>query len=369
MKAHRYTYVLMAAALALLPFSSARAEEAKAATPFSDPDKPGTLKIRVMRGEVTIHGEDVKEISVRSDAMAANPTPRKDGMRVLSTSAGFQLTEKDNVAVLEYGENQDAWNGAADFDITVPRNTSIVVGNAVHGDFKASGISGDIDVRSVSGEVHLEDISGGALVETLHGDIEVKMSKLSPTKPLSFTTMGGQITIKVPSDSKADVRFHTHRGLILTNFDDKSLVTKTEISVRKVHKDKKKDSDDDTSSVAPVSPTAPVAPVAPTAPPAADAPHTFVFTSKDDTDNSTGDWHADVRDSIREAAMDAAEAARDAAEAVHEGLMEAHIEIGGGMPPLPPMTGGKVVSGTLNGGGVEIQAATLNGDIELKKVE
>lgn len=362
MKAHRYTYVLMAAALALLPLSSARAEEAKAATPFSNPDKPGTLKIRVMRGEVTIHGEDVKEISVRSDAMAANPTPRKDGMRVLSTSAGFQLTEKDNVAVLEYGENQDAWNGAADFDITVPRNTSVVVGNAVHGDFKATGISGDIDVRSVSGEVHLVDISGGALVETLHGDIEVKMSKLSPTKPLSFTTMGGQITIKVPSDSKADVRFHTHRGLILTNFDDKSLVTKTEISVRKIHKDRKKDSDsEDMAPVAPVSPTAPVPP---------DSEKVVVVSKDGNVDvESSGDWHADVRDSIREAAMDAAEAARDAAEAVHEGLMEAHIEIGGGMPPLPPMTGGKVVSGTLNGGGVEIQAATLNGDIELKKVE
>jgi hypothetical protein len=31
------------------------------------------------------------------------------------------------------------------------------------------------------------------------------------------------------------------------------------------------------------------------------------------------------------------------------------------------MTGGKTVSGTLNGGGVQIQAATLNGDIILKK--
>jgi len=63
------------------------------------------------------------------------------------------------------------------------------------------------------------------------------------------------------------------------------------------------------------------------------------------------------------------------AEAVHEGLAEARVEISGvmppniPMPPLPPMTGGKIVSGTLNGGGVEIQAATLNGDIVLKKVE
>ena len=62
-------------------------------------------------------------------------------------------------------------------------------------------------------------------------------------------------------------------------------------------------------------------------------------------------------------------AAREAADAVREGLAEAHVEISGGVPPLPPMTGGKVVTGTLNGGGTQIQAATLSGDIVLKKAD
>ena len=40
-------------------------------------------------------------------------------------------------------------------------------------------------------------------------------------------------------------------------------------------------------------------------------------------------------------------------------------------PPLPPsipaIAGGKVVSGTLNGGGIELQVTTMNGDITLRK--
>jgi hypothetical protein len=40
-------------------------------------------------------------------------------------------------------------------------------------------------------------------------------------------------------------------------------------------------------------------------------------------------------------------------------------------PPLPPsipaIAGGKVVSGTLNGGGIEIQVTTMNGNITLRK--
>jgi hypothetical protein len=39
------------------------------------------------------------------------------------------------------------------------------------------------------------------------------------------------------------------------------------------------------------------------------------------------------------------------------------------MAPLPPMTGGKIVTGTLNGGGAEIRIATMNGDVTLRKIE
>jgi hypothetical protein len=53
---------------------------------------------------------------------------------------------------------------------------------------------------------------------------------------------------------------------------------------------------------------------------------------------------------------------------MREGIEEIHAQLPR-MPQLPPMTGGKVVSGSLNGGGVEIQAATLNGDIVLKKAD
>jgi hypothetical protein len=301
---------------------------------------------------VSVHGADVKEISVRSECSPVDPTPRKDGMRVLSASAGFTLTEKGNVALLEYGA--DGWTGgSADFDVTVPRNTSVIVGNSARGDFECDGISGDIEVRTMSGDVKLGDISGGALVEAMRGDISVNVKALADSRPLSFTAMRGEITIRVPADAKANVRFRTHRGVILTNFDDKTLVTKTVVS----HV------------------TPPVKPVSGAAPSesadvqvSGNVAVTASSSSGHDSD-SDGDWHADVRESIREAARDAAEAARDAAEAFHEGMMDVHAQFDGVIPPLPPMTGGKVVEGSLNGGGVEIQAATLTGDIRLKKVE
>jgi hypothetical protein len=353
--------LLLAAALAL----PGHAEESTTTAAFSNPDKPGTLKVHLFHGDLVIHGADVKEITVKSDSTAALPTPRKDGMRVLSATAGYVLAEKDNVVTLDYGTD-DGWSGgSSDFDITVPRNTNLIISNSTSGEFTCHDIAGDIDVRRLGGDVRLDGISGGALVETLSGDVSVSVKSLAAGRPLSFTSMHGEIKLRLPADAKANIRFRTHRGVILTNFDDKALVTKTEVAhVRHEHGD----------VVAPASPAAPAAPAAPGAPaapaPASPDSNTIYHSHSDnDNDSSDNDWHAEVRESVREAAREAADAAREAADAVREGLQEAHIEMSGAMPPLPPMTGGKVISGTLNGGGVEIQAATLNGDITLKKNE
>jgi hypothetical protein len=354
--------LLLAVALAWAPCATTRADEATSQISFSDPSKPGTLKVRVWHGDVSVRGDDVKEITVKSDSTSLAPTPRKDGMRVLSTSSSFLLSEKDNVAVLEYGG--EGWaGGSADFEITVPRSTSVIVSNSAHGELSCSGLSGDIDVRTMSGDVKLEDVTGGALVETMNGEIGVDVKSLSPSRPLSFTSMHGEITIHLPSDSKANILFRTHRGVIMSNFDDKALVTKTEIAHRASQQ-----------RVAPVKAVPPTSPVSPPAP-SADAPPKPIdgkdLSNREEarSQDSDGDWHNDVSASIKEAAEEAALAAHAAADAVREGLAEAHVQISGVIPPLPPMTGGKVVTGTLNGGGTQIQAATLSGDILLKKAD
>lgn len=363
MKTTRFhTPLIVAAALALAIAGPARADDASSSIAFSDPSKPGTLKVRVWHGQVSVHGADVKAVSVSSESAPANSAPRTDGLRVLSASASYVLSEKGNVVTLEYGIDGSS-GSSADFDITVPRSTSVIVGSSVHGDVACAGVSGDIDVRTLNGDVKLSDISGGALVESMNGDITVGVKSLAESRPLSFTSMNGRVTIRVPADAKAAVRFRTHHGVILTNFDDKALVTRTEISRRRSKAPKAASPDK-----APGASGDDVPGQATAAEPAQDS---------DDSrrPGSDGDWHDDVRESIRDAAEVAADAAREAAVAVHEGLAEARVEISGvmppnmPMPPLPPMTGGKIVSGTLNGGGVEIQAATLNGDIILKKAE
>lgn len=313
---------------------------------FSDPAKPGKIKLRVMWGDVAVTGADTPEVTIQSNIKNKNaPERRPDGLRRLDTEVTYRASEKDNVITIELGgdSSSPAATGAS-MTITTPRNTSVVVENSLGGNVTLKNLVGDTEVRCLNGEVKLDQISGSALVETMNGEIHATFAKVAEGKPLSFTSMNGEVEVRVPADTKANVRLRTQNGAVFTDFDDKALVTKTEATRSHVR---------------------------------VTIPHS---TGKS-TSDSGDDWHAEVRDAIRdaaragaEAAREAAEAAREAAQAAREGIAQARALPDAPMPPMPPMphvmpsfSGGKVVSGTLNGGGPELQIATMNGTITLRK--
>ncbi len=340
-----YPSLLLAAActaLLLCPALSARADNRETNTiKFSDPAKPGTLKVSLTMGDIRITGGDAAEIVCRTEMQPETHAARKDGMRVLSESATYSLTEKDNIVTLDAGHELAFGGNDNSFELTVPRNTAVIISNSFGGEIRVAQLTGDIEIKSLNGEVHLDDVTGGVLVETMNGEIEANILAVKEGKPLSFTSMNGEIALHLPETAKANVRLRTQNGAILTNFDEKILVTKTE-SMRSNRRSR---------SVTTIA-----------------------------GDNS------EIREAVREAvragmdaAREAAQAMREAAQAAREAAVEAREENGTDgehplppippMAPLPPMTGGKLVSGTLNGGGTEVYAAAMNGDVVLRKSE
>jgi len=335
-----YPSFLLAGAIALILFTAARAEDDETSTiKFSDPAKPGTLKLVLGNSDIEVHGADAAAVTVRTELKPERPEQRKDGLRVLTSSSSYSLTEKDNVVTLSYGVN--SWGGhGGNFDLTVPRNTNVVVSNAFGGDIQIGDVTGDIEVKSLNGEVHLSNVAGGALVETMNGEIHCSVHEIHDGKPLSFTTMNGVVNLNLPAEIKANVSLRTHNGSILTDFDDKQLVTKT-ASLRSEggHHGHRALSDSDAAQI-----------------------------------------RVQVQHAVRvgvEAAREAARAARDAMRDSKDGAESADSDNDepdvvapvAPLPPLPPMTGGKIVTGTLNGGGPEIRVTTMNGDVTLRKSE
>jgi hypothetical protein len=316
---------------------------------FSDPAKPGRLKIYVAQGDLTVRGDPAAvAIAVKSKLETKlTHVKRNDGLRVLSdTAASFLLFEKNNVAEFSYGKDSWPTGEGANFEITVPANTALEIQNGWNGSVKVERVTGDVEIKGLNCEVKLTDLGGGAIVETMNGEIAASFATLPDQKPVSFSSMNGEVKLRVPADAKANVRFRTHHGAILTDFADDVLKTKAE-------------------------------------------------------DLGGTDWGAYAGQHIaiaaqigsqfgHEVAQLAREAASEAKSAVQVARAEARdrdAEKSSGeaapapkalphlpqapRPPRPPsipaIAGGKVVSGTLNGGGIEIQVTTMNGDITLRK--
>jgi hypothetical protein len=328
--------LILSATVAALPH--AQAEEATGEIKFSDPSKPGTLKIYLTRGELRVRGGDSPTVTIKSDAKSPRSNTRKDGLRELAPSSSYNLTEKDNVITLD--ASGDLARSSSYFNVTVPRSTSLMVSSTLVGEINCIDVNGDLEIKNTNGRIKLEGVMGSALVETTNGEVSADVRALHEGKPLSFTSMNGGIVIRVPADANANVRLRTQNGAILTDFDEKALVTKAESAGRSLPK------------------------------------------IKQSLENADSDLSGEIQSVVREAVKVGMEAtreailvARDAAAAARDSIQESRGNSDGSprtprppRTPLPPMTGGKIVTGTLNRGGPEIQAATLNGEVKLLKL-
>jgi hypothetical protein len=337
--------------------AGARAEET--AIKFSDPTKPGTLRVQMFRGDVRIKGADVKEVTVRSDSTAVTKAPGKDGMRVISASSGFALGEKDNVIIVD---SEDGWRGGggSNFSITVPRNTNVIVTNAAGGgDVTCTDISGDLEIDAGHGEVELKGISGGALVNTLNGEIKASFTQMNDTKPISFSSLNGRVELELPGPTKANLKLRTQNGTIRSNFAPEVLITKVETtpggtkSVRTISRSGNRNFSSDVQEALHD---------------AAQASAEAIFEAQKTIQGANAAMRAGI---------DAAREARRSEDVRVEVKPRPSAAPDAPVPPAPArlpiarltMTGGKLVTGTLNGGGPELSITTLNGDVTLRNID
>ncbi len=353
MKIQSRSLLTLLACLAAAAFARAGDDEmTTASVRFSQPGKAGTFRATIPWAEIRVTGGDVAEVTVRSSINEKNKSKRtKDGLRRLDEEVSFELSEKDNVVTLALAGEAGWHSQGAEFEVTVPRHTNLVLNTEWGGEIHVSAVEGDLDINSMNGEVTLDGIASSAIVNTMNGELNATF-KAAPVKPVSFTTMNGEINVRLPADTKASLRLRTHNGSILTDFPEDALQTKAETKV----------STDD---------------------PAAPEAH-----AQRDALREAGRAHRDASRAQSEAAREAAEAVRVAAEVTRAVVQEVRREVeaavaesGGRTPaaprapraPRPPKIpsfsgfGGKSIVGTLNGGGVDISLTSMNGTITLRQ--
>jgi hypothetical protein len=213
---------------------------------FSDPSKPGLLKVDLLRGGVTVRGYNGNEVIIEAKV---NPMKRvreergerfeefeeyeeeelyeeeeemekkkrkTEGMKKIhSSTTGFEVIEKNNVMSVDV----ETLHGYVDLMIQVPFNTSLNLDCMSDGEIKVDQVNGEIEVDNMAGPITLKNISGTVVAHSMGDDITATFTEVKPGKLMAFSTMGGHIDITLPQTVKATLKMKTDRGEVYSDFD------------------------------------------------------------------------------------------------------------------------------------------------------
>jgi DUF4097 and DUF4098 domain-containing protein YvlB len=197
------------------------AQPDRATVPFSDPARPKSLHASLINGGITVKGYDGKEAIVEArpqgdSGRRARRADRSDGMRRIDVGgSGLVVEESDNVITV----GTRAINDNVELTIQVPFNTSLKLHAVNGGDIIVDHIVGDVEINNTNGSATATHISGAAVVHALNGKVLVSLDKITPDKPMSFSSLNGDIDVTLPADVKAKAKLKTDNGSVYSDFD------------------------------------------------------------------------------------------------------------------------------------------------------
>jgi DUF4097 and DUF4098 domain-containing protein YvlB len=224
--------VLLVGAAALGLAQDAKVD--RAVVPLTTPGKPALIQVQVMTGGITVKGTAGKEVIVEArvreekldeeaevvdDDMDKEEKAERDktaGMKLIpAVGTGLEIEEENNVVTI----GVESWKQAVDLVIQVPSTSNLELGSTNDGDIVVENVSGSIDVNNVNGSITLRAIAGNVVAHTVDGEVLVVLTGVAPDKPMSFSTMNGDIDVTFPAGVKAALRLKSQQGDIYSDFD------------------------------------------------------------------------------------------------------------------------------------------------------
>lgn len=193
----------------------------RATVPLQDPSHPPVIHAHLMDGGIVVRGANRTDVLVEARSRAGEDSrgrhsDRADGMKRLELpgSSGLDISEENNVVNIRTTAAR-----AADLTITVPRHSSLQLKCMNGGDIYVEQVDGEIDAENLNGKITLKNVAGSVVAHSLNGEVAVSLDRIDSSKPMSFSTMNGDIDVTLPDSLKANVRMKTDHGEIYSDFE------------------------------------------------------------------------------------------------------------------------------------------------------
>jgi hypothetical protein len=188
---------------------------------YSDPARVGKVEIDAHGGSITIRGTNRKDVLItareRADSGAPGqrtPEPLPPGFRRLPRTNGFDVEESENVVEISTSHMGTGF----DFEIEVPGRTNLDVSLIFGSDVTIRDVEGEIEVNNGTGGVTLTNVAG-TIVADAHNAIKAVVTRVTPDKPMAFSTLTGDVDVTFPAAIRATFKLRSDGGDVITNFD------------------------------------------------------------------------------------------------------------------------------------------------------
>jgi DUF4097 and DUF4098 domain-containing protein YvlB len=190
---------------------------------FSDPSRPGLIKVNWHNGSITIKthtGNDVTISStrpiVRRGRVPREPREAVGLQRIDTDGVGF-VVDSGNNNVITISSGSDTGTGTLEIEVPVKTNLNLESHNGAS--ISIEGVEGDIEATNHNGSVNVMNAVGSVVAYSHNGRVTVSLRDITAGKPMSFTSMNGNVDVTLPPAAKADLKMRTDNGGIWSDFE------------------------------------------------------------------------------------------------------------------------------------------------------
>lgn len=207
-------------ALAAMPLVAQEALGQRVTAKFADPSRPGTIRVELMSGNVTVKSHTGPEVAIEINQDSSGPKRRRReddseenrGLRKIITNSPFSVREEGNTITVE----AESWQNV-NITVMAPVKSNLKLQGTNSG-FEVEGMQGEIEATTTNGKVILTSVAGPVVAHTVNGKLLATLTQVS-TKPMSFTSFNGTVDVTLPTSTKATIKMSTNHGDIYTDFD------------------------------------------------------------------------------------------------------------------------------------------------------
>ncbi len=180
----------------------------------------GISKVKILSSnDITIKSHDKNEIIIDGNG---HKRPKKaEGLKAVyaggTDNTGLGIYVEKNGDVLELTNLRNIHGPK--MVVYVSESVAVHAECKTVGDLNISGFKSEIEVKVVAGKIDISDVTGPVIAKASAGDITVDFGKVNQSSPISIYSSAGDVDIKLPESTPANLDLRSTMGEIYTDFD------------------------------------------------------------------------------------------------------------------------------------------------------